>query len=442
MTTIPELRSERGLKVKRVQDLAAKAELSGDETIEFDAAEKRVREIDAHVKRIETSEALASKSAREVGATVPASVETDEYIKDKSLVVGAMARLTAHSKGMIDIALPTAQAIYGDSHPVTKAVGEVKTRALAVGSGITGGFAVPPDFSTAFIKLLYPRTVLRKAGARTKPMPNGTMTVPKITGGSGLTWVGENRAPGETGPTFGTVNPVARKGIALVPVSNDMMRYATAEFDAAVRDDLVTQVALGEDIAFIRSMGSQFTPKGLKAFVGSGQTIASNATYTSATVIAELIGLQTKLDLVNISGLKKSWAMSPRTRNYLRGITTTTGAFVFRDEIDKVDAAAPEGRLLGWPIYTTTQIPVNLGAGSDESEIYAFDANECVIYESRQIELAISAEGSFTATDGTQQSAFANDMSVIRAILAEDFQMDHDEAVSLLSGVKWSPTLS
>lgn len=440
--TIPALRTERGAKVKRITELATKAVLTADETTEFEGAETRVKEIDAQIQRLELADALATRSAAPVGGTVPATVETDDYVKDKSLVVGAMARLTAHSKGMVDIALPVATSVYGESHPVTKAMGEMKTRALTAGTGVSGGFAVPPDFSSAFIKLLYPRTILRKAGARTKPMPNGTMTVPKVTGGSGLSWVGETSSPIETGPTFGTVNPVAKKGIALVPVSNDLMRYATAEFDASVRDDLVTQVALGEDIAFLRSLGTQFTPKGLKAFVKPGQIIASNASYTRATVIAELIGLQTKLDLANIPGIKKSWAMSPRIRNYLRGIVTDTGQFVFRDEIDKVDAAAPEGRLLGWPIYTSTQVPINLGTGGDESEIYAFDANECVIYESRQMELAISTEGTFTNTAGQPQSAFASDMSIIRAILAEDFQMDHDEGVALLTGVKWSPTLS
>lgn len=442
MSTIPELRAERGAQVKRMTDLSVKAALTTEEATEFDTAEKRVGEIDAQIKRIETADALKTKSARSLGDTVPATVETDDYAKDKSLVVGGLVRLVAMSKGIHDIATKAAITSYGEQHPVTKAMDGIATRALQVGAGVSGGFVVPPDFSTSIIRLLYPRTILRKAGARTKPMPHGTMTVPKITGGSGMTWVGEVKGPKETGPTFGQVVASAKKGMSIVPISNDMMRYATPEFDAQVRDDVVTQIALGEDAAFLRSVGTEFTPRGLRAFVKSGQTIASSASYTAATVIAELIGLQTKLDLANIPGLKKSWGMSPRTRNYLRGITTTTGAFVFRDEIDRVDAAAPEGRLLGWPIYTSTQVPINLGSGSDESEIYAFDANECVIYESRQIELALSTEGVYTDASGNQQSAFANDMTLVRAILAEDFQMDHDEGVAMLTGVKWSPTLS
>lgn len=439
MTTIPELRAERGIKVKRISELAPKPALTADESTEFEVAEKRVSEIDMTIKRMETAEALTAKSALPVGTHAHATVETDEYAKDKSLVVGGLVRLAAMSKGMVDLAMTAATTSYGDSHPVTKAMGEIRTRALAVGTGVTGGFVVPPDFSSAIIALLYPRTIMRKAGARTISMPNGTMTIPKMTGGSSITWVGEAKAPGETGPTFGQVVATQRKGMAIVGMSNDMMRYAIAGFDAKVRDDLVTQIALGEDAAFIRSLGTQYTPKGLRAFVKSGQTMSSASSYTTASVVSELIGLQNKLDLANIPGLKKAWALSPRTRNYLRGVLATTGQFIFRDEIDRVDAAAPEGRLLGWPIYTSTQIPINLGAGGASSEIYAFDANECVIYESRAIELAISTEGVYTDSAGVQQSAFAQDMSLVRAIIAEDFQMDHDEGVALLTDVLWSP---
>ena len=37
-------------------------------------------------------------------------------------------------------------------------------------------------------------------------------------------------------------------------------------YDASVRDNLVLQLALAEDIAGIRGVGTQFTPKGLKGF--------------------------------------------------------------------------------------------------------------------------------------------------------------------------------
>lgn len=434
MATISELRAERGTLVKSIQDLAPKA-LTADEAKDFDVKTKRVGEIDEQIARIQAADALTATKGHRAGATVPATVETDDYVKDKSLVVGGIVRMYAKSKGDADKAFGYAAQTYGEGHPVADAMGSIK--ALVTNVGASGGFVVPPDFSTSIISLLYPKTAIRKAGARTLPMPNGTMTVPKMTGGSSATWVGEAKAPGETGPTWGHVVATARKLMALVPVSNDMMRYATPGFDAKVRDDLVLQLALAEDAAFIRSLGTEFTPKGLKAFVTSSNTIASNATYTLSTVSQELAGLQTKIEEANVGMVAPAWIMRPRTKNYLMNVQNANGFYVFKDEMTK-------GTLLGWPFFTTTQIPANLtvGGNSDCSELYAVDMNEGVIYESRQLELAIATEASYVDSAGATQNAFAQDMSIVRALTAEDFQMDHNEGVALLTGVRWAPTLA
>lgn len=432
---IAEMRSLRGRVVKRMGVLAALPTLNATQQKAFAKHEADIKNLDAQIARKLKAQALARDGAQPVGATrsIPAAPETDEYVKDKSLVVGGIVRLAAMSKGNIDSAANLAPRAYGERHPVADAMGKMK--ALSTGIGSAGGFVVPPDFATSVIALLYPLTVIRKAGARVIPMPNGTMTLPKLTGGARAQWVGETRAPGESGPQFGQVVATAKKLMALVPVSNDMMRYANPGFDAKVRDDLVMQLALAEDEAGIRSMGTQFTPRGLRSFVLPTHKIISTADFTIVTVSQELGGLQTKIEESNIPGLKPCFIMRPRTKNYLMNLMNSQGVYVFRDEMSA-------GKLLGWPFFTTTQVPDNLtvGGNSDCSEVYAADMNEFVIYESRQIELAISTEGSFTDANGQQQNSFSQDMSLIRALTAVDFQMDHDEGVAVLEGVRWAPT--
>lgn len=433
---IAELRAQRGLVVKRMVELSELDALTADQEAEFAKAEAEVKAFDGRIERAVKARELMASTALPVGApeSTPAAPETDAYVKEKSLVVGGLVRLAAMSKGNIESAASLAPKAYGESHPVAEAMARIK--ALSTNVGSAGGFVVPPDFATSVIALLYPKTAIRKAGARVIAMPNGTMTLPKMTGGAQAQWVGETRAPTEPQPQFGQVVATARKLMALVPVSNDMMRYANPGFDAKVRDDLVMQLALAEDAAFIRSLGTQFTPRGLRSFVLPSQLIASTGAYTLATVSQELGGLQTKLEEALIAGLKPCFIMRPRTKNYLMNVQNGQGLYVFRDEMVR-------GTLLGWPFFTTTQIPANLtvGANADCSEVYAVDMNEAVIYESRQIELAISTEGSFTDANGVQQNAFSQDMSLIRALTAVDFQMDHDEGVALLTGVRWAPTL-
>lgn len=434
--TIAEIRAARALTVKRLTTLAELDTLTAEQEAEFGRLEGEVKGFDAQIDRKQKALDLAASTAQPVGqsATVPAAAETDPYVKEKSLVVGGIVRLAAMSKGNVMDAGRLAPSTYGESHPVADAMGKIKALSTTVGSA--GGFVVPPDYATSIIEMLYPRTVVRKAGARVIHMPNGTMTLPKLLGGAQAQWVGETQAPGVSQQKFGQVVASARKLMALVPVSNDMMRYATPGFDAKVRDDLVMQIALTEDATFLRSMGTQFTPRGIRSFVLASQVIASAGAYTLTTVSQELGGLQTKLEEANIAGVKPCFVMRPRTKNYLMNVQNAQGLYVFRDEMTK-------GTLLGWPFFTTTQVPNNLvvGGNSDCSEVYAVDMNEVVIYESRQFELAISTEATYTDENGQQQNAFAQDMSLIRCLTAEDLQMDHDEGVALLNGVRWAPTL-
>lgn len=433
---ISELKAARAGHVTKMLDLSNLGALTEAQETEYNSAHAEVKNLDAQIKRAEEAQALQASLAKPVDETKTyAAPENDPYVKDKSLIVGGIIRLAAMSKGNINDAARMGGEFYGEGHPVAKAI--QISKALVTGVGTSGGFIVPPDFAGSIIDLLYAKTVVRAAGARTIPMPNGTMTVPKLTGGASAQWVGEAAAPGVGQPQYGQVVASAKKLMALVPVSNDMMRYAMAGFDAKVRDDVVMQIKLAEDIAFIRSLGSSFTPRGLRSFVKSGNIIVSTASYTLTTVAQELGGLQTKLEESNVPMAKPCWIMRPRTKNYLMNIQNSVGAYVFRDEMTK-------GTLLGWPFFSTTAIPNNLsdGTNGDCSELYAVDMNEAVIYESRQFELAISQEATYLDENGVQQNAFSQDMSLVRAITAEDFQMDHDEGVALVKNVRWAPTLA
>ncbi len=87
-------------------------------------------------------------------------------------------------------------------------------------------------------------------------------------------------------PTFGQVVASFKKLTALVPVSNDMQRFADPAIDAYVRDDLVQVLARREDLAFIRGdgtveQGNTLTIKNAK--VDHSQDGSSWSTYTTFT---------------------------------------------------------------------------------------------------------------------------------------------------------------
>jgi HK97 family phage major capsid protein len=421
---VSDLRAERGVLVEKMEALITGADdLTAEETVAFDEAAAAVDLLDARIARAERMQALSAARAAPVAGqeTVPATVAQPV---EKGSVLAGLTKAAIASGGNAYIARGWAMETYGESHPVT--------RALATSTGQAGGFIVPPDYMAEVIELLRPATVVRASGPRVVPMPRGAMTIPKLVAGATGSYQGENGTIAASQPSFGQVQASFKKLTVLVPVSNDMVRYANPAVDAIVRDDIVLSLARTEDKAFLRGDGTQGTPRGFRSFVSSGNTIASTASYGLTTVVQELGAAILKLKNANVPMIAPVWFMAPRTEEYLLNLQNSNGFFVFRDEMLR-------GVIRSYPYRTTTQIPTNLGSGADESEIYLVDTAQAMILDSMQLQLSVSLEGSYTDGSGASVSAFSNDQTIIRAIAEHDFQMRHDEAIALVAGVKWAP---
>ncbi len=107
----------------------------------------------------------------------------------------------------------------------------------------------------------------------------------------------------------------------------------------------------------------------------------------------------------------------------------SNGNFAFRAELLR-------GELWGHPYATTTQIPNNLGGGSDESEVYLADFADVVIGEEENFRVSVFDQAMYW--DGSEWVSCAqNDEVVLRVIAEHDLGLRHDESVAILTGVKW-----
>lgn len=454
-----DLRKKRSDAFDTFKALAEKADFKPEtDQPAFDLAKKALVDLDAEIERAKAVQDLAAETAQPVAGQevrkTAAAVETDRYVKEKSLVVGGMVKMLGAGGGSIHNARIEAKELYGENHPVTKA--------LIVSSGSSGGFIVPPDQMTEIIELLRPKAQVRAAGPRNIPMPRGTMTLPGQASAASASYGSEVGKIASSQQTLNQIVASYKKLTALVPVSNDMMRYADPAVDAFVRDDLIKVIALREDLAFLLGDGTADTPRGYMSFANSyalsgggvagiylpsanstaaagGNFITSNGTYTLATAASELGGLVNKLDSANVPDDKRCWFMHPRTKNYLFNVQNSLGIYAYRDEISK-------GMLLGYPFKTTTQIPNNIkdasGTNSDCSFIFLAEMTETMILDSMQMELAVSREGTYVDGNGNTISAFQNDQTLIRAIEEHDFQLRHDASVAVLQFVRWAPAIS
>lgn len=342
--------------------------------------------------------------------------------EQKGQAFGRIVRALASSKGDPERAGSFARKSWGDGDEVVKA--------LAAGEATAGGFIVPPEYSDEIIELLTPMTAVRSLGARVLPMTNGNLQVPKITAGASAFYIGENANITKSQQTFGMLNLVSKKLAALVPLSNDLIRFSRPSADSIVRDDVLRALRVKEDVTFIRSLGTQATPKGLKGWTPAANVIAVNATVNLANVTIDLGKLILALMNADVQLIQPGWIMAPRTWNYLMTVRDGNGNFAFRDEM-------LQGRLWGYPFRVTTQIPINLAVtGTNESEIYFADFADVVIGEASSVEIAVTSEGAYN--DGTGLvAAFSTDQTVVRVIVHHDFGMRHEESVAYLKDVDW-----
>lgn len=318
---------------------------------------------------------------------------------------------------------------WGDED-LAKVVAETREKALAASSATAGGFLVPEQYSTDILEARRARTVIRKNMPREFPMPNGTLHLPKITTGTSAQYIGENSNAPKTEPVFGENILTWKKLAALVPISNDLLRYSAPSADAVVRDDLVRALAVKEDAVFLRSDGTGGEPKGLRHWASDGNVTAAS-TASLANVATDFGTLLLALMNNNVPPGRWVFIFAPRTWKYLYTLQTTTGDFAFRDEMDR-------GKFYGFPFEVTTGVPITLtvGANSDTSEIYLVNFDDIALGDSQRLVIDVSQDAAYH-NGSSVVAAFSLDQTVIRAIAEHDLVARDTNAIAILNGVRW-----
>ena len=311
---------------------------------------------------------------------------------------------------------------------------------MSAGDPTAGGFLVPTQFSSDVIELLRASGTVRSLGPTSMPMATGTVKVPNISAGATAAYIGENSNVTKSQLETGQITLSFKKLAALVPISNDLIRYSSPSADTIVRDDCVRSLAAREDLAFLRGTGLSGTPKGLKYWIASANKFDANATASLANLTNDLgHAIRNVMDadinlVIGQAGtgavtVRPGWVFAPRTWQYLFTIQTGLGTHAFKDEMLR-------GTLLGWPFRVTTQIPITASSntvdtGGTYSEIYFGAFAHAVIGEAQGLIVDASQEAAYY--DGTNVvAAYSQDQTVIRVIAEHDFALRHDRAFSLI----------
>ena len=302
----------------------------------------------SQIEAIDKDEALIRDNERVVRAN--SKIKEDE-LKTFSIARAANFVLTGNRKG---------QELEADWIKSRDAFAPSTDKSLQeLGTDIAGGFLVPSVVVNDLIEMLKAQTIVRRSGARILENSPKTISVPKKTGNSTAYWVGDTLSSDitDSSVTFGDLSLTLRNLAAAVPITRNLIKYAMQSVEGIVREDIVEQMALSEDLAFMQGTGG-LQPLGLRNWPSVQATAAvGNPTFD------DLLDCLTTLRgrNVQISPTMTSWWMHPNVLGYLQKHKTGVGQYDYVIDLTQ----APPDRILGLPVYTSSQIPTDLGTGAD-----------------------------------------------------------------------------
>lgn len=424
MPQIEELRRQRAGINEQVQALATieanGGTLTAEQLTEFAGLQQQFSDISAKMERLEAAERAAAVVAKPVKATqqAPGIVVKQEPKQYTGAGITRLVMAVAAGAGNLQDAATFAAEELNDPS-VSMAISTAAS---------SGGVLIPQNLHSEVIELLRDRTIIRKLGARSIPLPNGNMALPRLAGGATASYTGENKDAKVSEARFDDVKLTAKTMIAMVPISNQLIGRAGFNVEQLVLQDILTAISVREDKAFMRDDGTGDTPTGMKARATEwNRLLPWEATEINLNTIDEYLD---KIILMAMDGnsnmISCGWGMSNRTYMKLYGLRDVNGNKVYPEM-----SQGPQSMLKGYPIQRTSAIPANLGTGGKESEIYFADFNDVVIGEDGNMKVDFSKEASYIDADGNLVSAFSRNQSLIRVITEHDIGFRHPEGLVL-----------
>lgn len=423
---------------------------------------KTVEEMEAFFKRTvveATNEAFDKRMAPFTEKTKFAALEMlEEHARSKDgnalpkghmfarvIRANALAKLRGKA-GDTDAAIFFAKKEWGTDDPVIKAL-EATAKLKAVGASTASnpealGNLIAPQWSSEFIELLRNKPVMRRI-SRVIPNPAGSLTLRRQTSAGTAYWVGEGVSITPSKPGVGLMQFLRKKLAALSVISNDLIRFSTGtggmSADQFVLDDLLLVIAIAEDLAFLRGDGTQHSPRGVRNLLSTSNVFAQTGT-TLATIDADFAKALRLVEEANILAEPDSihWIMIPRTYYGLMKAAPATdaGARPYKAGLELRDANAPEGRILGFPVHKTNQIPKNLGGGT-ESETYCLHGPSNIIADTLNVQVDVFDGGAYE-DGGVVVSGISKDETPIRVLKETDFNLARQDAGACITGVTLS----
>lgn len=295
-----------------------------------------------------------------------------------------------------------------------------RARTMNVALDSQGGYAVPEVLDAEMIELLRANSVVESLPGvrRLDNLKVSPFKMNRQTSATTHSWATESGTVSPSTPALGRLQAEPHKSMMVCKLTSEMLMLGTVG-EQFVREDFARQIALGEDLGFLRGAGG-IPPIGFSNMAG-----INTRPINGAVDLDDLYDMIYDLAADNAPMRSLAWILNPRTWNSLLKTKDGDGRYI-------LDIGSKT--LLGLPYLLTTQMPINLtggSGGSTDTEIVLVDGSEVILFGWGGLSLLPSQHAS--ASDGT--SAFMQDETWIRAVRHRDIQVRHLESVNVATGV-------
>lgn len=291
-------------------------------------------------------------------------------------------------------------------------------------NAVDGGVFVIPEVSDQFIELLTAKNVIRGLNVQNISISSASIEMTREDVGAGAFWTTENPgAVSKSNPEYGKYTLTPKKLMSWATISNDLLMDAAFNVEQILQDQIIRAASQKEEVAFIYGGGAN-EPKGLYAWMAAGNKIPSSGT-TAELIEEDLFAAELGVNSTSVS-TELVWLMPYRVFSSLRTkMRDVTGQIAFPELRNEIPT------LLGHKVVITNNIPVNLGVGADETNIFLFDPSEFVIVD------RVPQEFKVNPVQNDSNFPVGIDETLVVSISRVDSLLKHSTKAAVIEGVAY-----
>lgn len=454
---LTDWKATRQTKTARMDELMAKSSETGTtldqaQQDEHDTLDQEVTNIDAHIKRLEASEARAKSSATAVSGE---SISAAAAARGGHQMISVKANLPpgiGFARYAMCIALGKnsrmdALEIARHAYPHEQALHELLKAPIVPGT--TGNTYAPllqyTDWMGDFVEYLRPGTILGKFG--TNGIPNLRRVPPNVrimtqTAGGSAYWVGQGTPKPLTKGTYGTITLDFHKLATIAVLTEEEVKFVPSA-EAKVRDDLRDAIAAEMDQAFVDPANAG-TANVKPASVTNGVAATAVSGTDADAVRVDFKNLMSAFISANVDVSSPVLIMGKQIALNLSLMLNALGQREFPD------ISLDGGKLFGVPIITSEYL-TSLGSPSTGMVILV-NASDIYLADDGAVSVSASGEASLEMLDSSLQqdgsagtgaslvSLWQNNLLGLRAERFVTWKKRRSTAAQYLSPVAYTPT--